>query len=61
VHRDNYGVYGTRKIWLQLNRDALHGVAAKTGRLGRGQATGRGDLQPLTRQRAPRRIAGIFI
>ncbi len=21
VHRDNYGVYGARKIWLQLNRE----------------------------------------
>jgi putative transposase len=21
VHKDNYGVYGARKIWLQLNRE----------------------------------------
>lgn len=21
VHRDNYGVYGARKVWLQLNRE----------------------------------------
>jgi transposase-like protein len=21
VHRDNYGVYGARKVWLELNRE----------------------------------------
>ena len=21
VHKDNYGVYGARKVWLQLNRE----------------------------------------
>jgi putative transposase len=23
VHADNYGVYGARKIWLQLNREGI--------------------------------------
>ena len=23
VHRDNYGVYGARKVWLALNREAI--------------------------------------
>jgi putative transposase len=23
VHQDNYGVYGARKVWLQLNRDGI--------------------------------------
>jgi putative transposase len=23
VHRDNYGVYGARKVWLELNREGM--------------------------------------
>jgi putative transposase len=23
VHRDNYGVYGARKVWLELNRQGI--------------------------------------
>jgi putative transposase len=23
VHADNYGVYGARKVWRQLNREAI--------------------------------------
>jgi len=33
VHRENYGVYGARKVWLQLNRerpDAAPAVARCT-------------------------------
>jgi hypothetical protein len=25
VHATNYGVYGPRKVWLQLNRDGIEG------------------------------------
>ena len=25
VHQDNYGVYGARKVWLQLNREGTGG------------------------------------
>jgi putative transposase len=28
VHQANYGVYGARKVWLALNREALRWPAA---------------------------------
>ena len=24
VHEENYGVYGARKVWLQLRREGIH-------------------------------------
>ncbi len=28
VHEENFGVYGARKVWLQLNRELVAGVAS---------------------------------
>lgn len=33
VHRDNYRVYGARKVWLQLNRDGIPVGRARVERL----------------------------
>lgn len=33
VHRDNYGVYGPRKVWLQLNREGIEVARCTVERL----------------------------
>jgi putative transposase len=33
VHQDNYGVYGARKVWLQLNREGTPVARCTAGRL----------------------------
>jgi putative transposase len=33
VHRDNFGVYGARKVWLQLNRDGVRVARCSVERL----------------------------
>ncbi|MBF6382497.1 IS3 family transposase, partial [Nocardia farcinica] len=34
VHRENFGVYGARKVWLALNREGHQGVIVKSCGLG---------------------------
>jgi putative transposase len=49
VHRDNIGVYGARKVWVQMNREG-HGVAPCTvERLMRAEGL-RGISQEKTRK-----------
>ncbi len=33
VHAESYGVYGTRKVWLQLNREGIAVARCTTERL----------------------------
>lgn len=33
VHRDNFGVYGARKVWLQLNREKFPVARCTVARL----------------------------
>jgi putative transposase len=33
VHRDNYGIYGARKVWLQLNREGIRVARCTVERL----------------------------
>lgn len=33
VHRDNFGVYGPRKVWRQLNREGLRAARCTVERL----------------------------
>jgi putative transposase len=35
VHRENFGVYGARKVWLQLNREIAHGMVQGIGYVAR--------------------------
>ena len=37
VHAENYGVYGARKVWLQLNREGFAVARCTVERLMRGQ------------------------
>lgn len=37
IHRDNYGVYGARKVWLQLNREGVAVARCTVERLMRDQ------------------------
>ncbi len=37
VHRENYGVYGTRKVWLALNREGISVARCTVERLMREQ------------------------
>jgi putative transposase len=59
VHRENYGVYGARKVWLQLNREGIR-VARCTverlmGRLGlRGAVRGKVKRTTIADPAAPR-------
>ena len=57
VHRDNYGVYGVRKMWHALDRDGIDIGREQTARLMRlagvsGTGTGRSPTTTRTPQRA---------
>ncbi|WP_189225970.1 IS3 family transposase [Saccharothrix coeruleofusca] len=49
VHEDNYGVYGARKVWRQLNRDGVDVARCTAERLMR-----KNGLRGLPRDRSPR-------
>ena len=57
VHRDNYGVYGVRKMWHALHRDGIDIGREQTARLMRlagvsGKGTGGSPTTTRTPQRA---------
>ena len=54
VHRDNYGVYGVRKMWHALRRDGIDIGREQTARLMRlAGASGKGKgRSPLTTRKA---------
>ena len=49
VHADNYGVYGARKVWLQLNREGIPVARCTVERLMR-----TAGLRGITRAKGPR-------
>lgn len=49
VHKDNYGVYGARKVWRQLHRDGVDVARCTVERLMR-----ENGLRGLLRDRSPR-------
>ena len=57
VHRDNYGVYGVRKMWHALHRDGIDIGREQTARLMRlagvsGKGTGGSPITTRTPQHA---------
>lgn len=49
VHKDNYGVYGARKVWRQLNREGIDVARCTVERLMR-----ENGLRGLLRDKSPR-------
>jgi len=58
VHKENYGVYGARKIWLSLNLEGIAVAAARWSRSGADLACG-ADSAPRPRPRLPHLVADL--
>ncbi|WP_455952454.1 IS3 family transposase [Arcanobacterium haemolyticum] len=52
VHRDNYGVYGVRKMWHALCRDGIGIGGEQTARLMRSAGLSGKGRSPITTRKA---------
>jgi putative transposase len=58
VHEQNYGVYGARKVWLQLNREGVPVARCTVERLMCQLGFGRSPPRPATSDHSRRRRGG---